>query len=116
MIFVNYEHIEKSVNGIVFIFISLSALSATLLGHIIDLNVKSLFLDIIIWVGCFFMFAILFKGTIIQSLHIIRNKIRKSTAWSPSMRLINGLCWAAPFGLGALIPSLHEYLILAGIG
>jgi hypothetical protein len=30
--------------------------------------------------------------------------------------LINGLCWAAPFGLGALIPSIHEYLILAGIG
>ena len=32
------------------------------------------------------------------------------------MKLINGLCWAAPFGLGALIPSIHEYLILAGIG
>jgi hypothetical protein len=30
--------------------------------------------------------------------------------------LINGLCWAAPFGLGAIIPSYHEYLILAGIG
>jgi len=32
------------------------------------------------------------------------------------IKLINGLCWAAPFGLGALIPSMHEYLILAGIG
>ena len=32
------------------------------------------------------------------------------------MKIINGLCWATPFGLGALIPSIHEYLILAGIG
>jgi hypothetical protein len=32
------------------------------------------------------------------------------------MKIINGFCWAAPFGLGALLPSIHEYLILAGIG
>jgi hypothetical protein len=32
------------------------------------------------------------------------------------MKIINGICWAAPFLLGALIPSMHEYLILAGIG
>lgn len=56
------------------------------------------------------------KNKIIQSLQIIRNRIRKSTGWSPIMKLINGLCWAAPFGLGALLPSIHEYLILAGIG
>lgn len=112
----NNENNEKSDNGILFIFISLSVFSATILSHIIHLKVNYFFLDIIIWVGCFLIFFILFRGKIIQSLHIIRNKIRKSTAWSPYMKLINGLCWAAPFGLGALIPSIHEYLILAGIG
>jgi hypothetical protein len=113
---VNNENIEKSDNGILFIFISLSVFSATILSHIIDLKYNYFFLDTIIWVGCFLMFFIIFRGKIIQSLHIIRNKIRKSTTWSTSMKLINGLCWAAPFGLGALIPSIHEYLILAGIG
>jgi hypothetical protein len=113
---VNNENIEKSDNGILFIFISFSVFSATILSHIIHLKFNYFFLDIIIWVGCFLMFFIIFRGKIIQSFHIIRNKIRKSTSWSPSMKLINGLCWAAPFGLGALIPSIHEYLILAGIG
>ncbi len=32
------------------------------------------------------------------------------------MKAINGICWALPFGLAALIPSIHEYLILLGIG
>ena len=112
----NIEKNDKSDNGILFIFISLSVFSATILSYIIDLKVDLFFIHIIVWIVCFFIYFIIFKSKILQSLQIIRNRIRKSTGWSPIIKLINGLCWAAPFGLGALIPSYHEYLILAGIG
>ncbi|HEU5460696.1 MAG TPA: hypothetical protein VFU79_00340 [Nitrososphaeraceae archaeon] len=112
----NIEKNDKSDNGILFIFISLSVFSATLVSFIIDLTVDLFFIDIIVWIVCFFIYFIIFKSKIIHSLQIIRNRIRKSTGWSPGIKLINGLCWAAPFGLGAIIPSYHEYLILTGIG
>ena len=112
----NIEKNRKSNNGILFIYISLAVFSATIISYTIDLKVDLFFIHIIVWIVCFFTYFIIFKSKILQSLQIIRNKIRKSTGWSPMMKLINGLCWAAPFGLGALIPSIHEYLILAGIG
>ena len=112
----NIEKNRNSGNGILFIFISLAVFSATIISYIIDQKVDNFIIHIIVWILCFFVYFLIFKSKIIQSLHIIRNKIRKSTGWSPIMKLINGLCWAAPFGLGALIPSIHEYLILAGIG
>jgi len=113
---VDLEKNRNSDNGILFIFISLAVFSATIISYIIELKVDYFFIHILVWILCFFIYFLIFKSKIIQSLHIIRNKIRKSTGWSPMMKLINGLCWAAPFGLGALIPSIHEYLILAGIG
>ena len=112
----NIENIDKSDNGILFIFISLSVFSATIVSYLIELKVDLFFIHIIVWIVCFFVYFIIFKSKIIHSLHIIRNRVRKSTGWSPIIKLINGLCWAAPFGLGAIIPSYHEYLILAGIG
>ena len=112
----NLEKNRNSDNGILFIFISLAVFSATIISYIIDLKVEYFFIHITIWILCFFIYFLIFKSKLIKSLHIIRNKIKKSTGWSPMMKLINGLCWAAPFGLGALIPSIHEYLILAGIG
>ena len=112
----NIEKNRNSGNGILFIFISLAVFSATIISYIIDQKVDNFIIHIIVWILCFIVYFLIFKSKIIQSLHIIRNKIRKSTGWSPIMKLVNGLCWAAPFGLGALIPSIHEYLILAGIG
>ena len=112
----NIEKNGKSDNGILFIYISLAVFSATIISYIIDLKVDLFFIHIIVWIVCFFIYFIIFKSKIIQSLQIIRNRIRKSAGWSPITKLINGLCWAAPFGLGVLLPSIHEYLILAGIG
>ena len=114
--FVNVEKNRNSDNGILFIFISLAVFTATIISFILDQKSDNFLIHIIVWILSFFVYFLIFKSKIIQSLHIIRNKIRKSTGWSPMIKLINGLCWAAPFGLGALIPSMHEYLILAGIG
>ena len=112
----NLEKNRNSDNGILFIFISLAVFSATIISYIIDLIVEYFCIHLIIWILCVFIYFLISKSILIQSLHIRRYKIRKSTGWSPLMKVINGLSWAAPFGLGALIPSLHEYLILAGIG
>lgn len=103
-------------NSIIFIYISLSVFSATIISYFIAQKFNFLYIYLLIWFGCFSIFFIIFKSKIIKSLYTIRNKIRKSTGWPISMKIINGVCWAVPFGLGALIPSLHEYLILAGIG
>ena len=36
--------------------------------------------------------------------------------WPSSAKAINGLCWAAPFALIGVFPSMYQYLILVGIG
>lgn len=107
---------EVSNNGIIFIYISLSVFSATLISYFTPQKFDFLYIYLLIWFGCFSIFFLIFKSKIIKSLYTIRTRIRKSTDWPTSMKIINGICWAAPFLLGALIPSMHEYLILAGIG
>lgn len=103
-------------NSIIFIYISLSVFSATIISYFIPEKFDLFYIYLLIWFGCFSIFFIIFKGKIIKSLYTIRNRIKKSTGWPTSMKIVNGICWAGPFGLGALIPSLHEYMILAGIG
>ena len=75
----NIEKNGKSDNGILFIYISLAVFSATIISYIIDLKVDLFFIHIIIWIVCFIIYFIMVKNKIIQSLQIIRNRIRKST-------------------------------------
>ena len=105
-----------SSNSILFIYISLSIFSATIISHFIPPRADILYFYLLIWVSSFSLFFFIFKNRIIKALHIIRNKIKKSAGWPTYIKVINGMCWAGPFGLGAVIPSIHEYLILAGIG
>ena len=107
---------ELSSNSVIFIYISLSIFTATLISHFIPPRADILFFYIVIWLGSFSLFFFIFKNRIIKALFIIRNKIKKSTGWPTYIKIVNGICWAGPFGLGAVIPSIHEYLILAGIG
>jgi hypothetical protein len=94
----------------------MSVFSATLISHFIPPREDIIYFYLLIWLGSFSIFFFIFKTRIIKALYIIRNKIKKSTGWPTYIKIINGLCWAGPFGLGAIIPSIHEYLILAGIG
>ena len=103
-------------NSILFIYISLSVFSATIISYFIPQKFHLFYIYLLIWFGCFSIFFIIFKTKLIKSFYSIRNRIKKITSWPTSIKIINGICWAGPFGLGALIPSLHEYLILAGIG
>jgi predicted branched-subunit amino acid permease len=113
---VNTAQNEISNNGIIFIYISLSVFSATIISYFTPQRFDLFYIYLLIWFGCFSIFFLIFKSKIIKSLYNIRTRIRKSTDWPTSIKIINGICWVAPFVLGALIPSMHEYLILAGIG
>ena len=107
---------EISNNIIIFLYISLSVFTATIISYFTPQSLNLVYIYLLIWLGCFSFFFFVFKSKIIKSFYTIRNKIKKSTNWSISLKIINGICWALPFSLGIIIPSMHEYLILAGIG
>jgi hypothetical protein len=113
---VNIAKNDVSNNSIIFLYISLSVFTATIISYFTPKSLDLVYIYLLIWLGCFSFFFFVFKSKIIKSFYTIRNKIKKSTNWSISMKIINGICWALPFSLGIIIPSMHEYLILAGIG
>lgn len=47
---------------------------------------------------------------------MIRQRMKNSVKWSPYVSAINGICWAGPFVVIGVFPSLLQYLILLGIG
>jgi hypothetical protein len=42
--------------------------------------------------------------------------MKSSMSWPMSAKLVNGLCWAAPFVTIPMYQSLYPYLVLLGIG
>jgi hypothetical protein len=42
--------------------------------------------------------------------------MKNSIRWPLHAKVINAICWAGPFAVIAVLPSLFPYLILAGIG
>jgi hypothetical protein len=49
-------------------------------------------------------------------LSSLRNRLKNSIKWPLHAKIINGISWAGPFSIIAVLPSLSPYLILAGIG
>ena len=102
--------------GIFFIAISIAIALASILSEIALLNKWPLYYNAVIWIGSFVIsFTSLFYGkwNIWSSL---RNRIKNSIKWPLHAKIINGVCWAGPFVLIAVLPSLFPYLILVGIG
>ena len=64
-------------NSIIFIYIALSVFSATIISYFIPQKFDLFYIYFLIWFGCFSIFFIIFKGKIIKSLYIIRNRIKK---------------------------------------
>jgi hypothetical protein len=113
---VNTAQKDVSNNNIIFIYISLSVFSSTIISYFISQSFDTFYIYIIIWISSFSIFFLILRSKIMHSIYNIQSKIRKSTNWPTSLKVINGICWAAPFGLALLTPSFHEYLILTGIG
>jgi hypothetical protein len=102
--------------GIFFIAISIAIALASILSEIALLNKWPLYYNAVIWIGSFvisFTSLLYGKWNIWSSL---RNRIKNSIKWPLHAKIINGVCWAGPFVVIAVLPSLFPYLILVGIG
>ena len=102
--------------GIFFIAISIAIALASILSEIALLNKWPLYYNAVIWIGSF---VISFTSLLYNKWNIwssLRNRIKTSIKWPLHAKIINGVCWAGPFAVIAVLPSLFPYLILAGIG
>jgi hypothetical protein len=71
---------------------------------------------VIIWVVSFgATFGVIFRKfrRVIPS---VRSRMKNSLKWPIGAKVVNGLCWAAPFASIGVFPSMYQYLILVGIG
>ena len=103
--------------GIFFIAISIAVALASVLTEIAFLNKWPLYYSVVIWIGSF---VIIFISLLYNRRNLIwssfRNRLKNSIKWPLHAKIINGICWAGPFAMIAVLPSLFPYLILAGIG
>ena len=103
--------------GIFFIAISIAVALASVLTEIAFLNKWPIYYSVVIWIGSFvitFIFLLYNRRNLIWSS--LRARLKNSIKWPLHAKIINGICWAGPFSIIALLPSLFPYLILAGIG
>jgi hypothetical protein len=102
--------------GLLFIGVAISVGSASVLSEVAFEYKDPFYFYAIIWLGSFAItFGVIF-GKFRHILVSIRNRMKNSVKWSPSVKAINGLCWAAPFAAIGVFPHLYQYLILLGIG
>lgn len=76
-----------------------------------------MYYSVVIWIGSFvitFIFLLYNRRNLIWSS--LRVRLKNSIKWPLHAKIINGICWAGPFSIIAVLPSLFPYLILAGIG
>ena len=102
--------------GILFIGVAISVGFASILSEIVFEHKDPIYYYVIIWVGSFvIIFGVIFSKwtNIIPS---IKGRMKNSVKWSYPVKVINGLCWAAPFAALGVFPSIYQYLILLGIG
>lgn len=103
--------------GIFFIAISIAVALASVLTEIAFLNKWPMYYSVVIWIGSFvitFIFLLYTRRNLIWSS--LRVRLKNSIKWPLHAKIINGICWAGPFSIIAVLPSLFPYLILAGIG
>jgi hypothetical protein len=103
--------------GIFFIAIAIAVALGSVLTEIAFLNKWPLYYSVVIWIGSF---VITFISLLYNRRNLIwssfRNRLKNSIKWPLHAKTINGICWAGPFSMIAVLPSLFPYLILAGIG
>lgn len=102
--------------GLLFIGVAISVGSASVLSEITFEHKDPFYYYAIIWFGSFATtFGVIF-GKFRHIGQAIRGRMKNSVKWSPAVKTINGLCWAAPFAAIGVFPILYQYLILFGIG
>ncbi|HEX2014927.1 MAG TPA: hypothetical protein VLA68_06840, partial [Nitrososphaera sp.] len=102
--------------GLLFVCVSLAVGAASVISEIAYINGAPLFYYAIIWLGSFGLVFGAFAGKFRKAAPAIRGRMESSVTWSAWSKAINGVSWAGPFAAIAAFPSLHQYLILLGIG
>lgn len=102
--------------GLLFIAVSIFVASATILTEIAFVNRTPLYYYVFIWTGSFgITFGVIWRK-FRKSISSIRRRMKDSTQWPISAKVLNGICWASPFALIPIFPLFYQFLILLGIG
>ena len=102
--------------GALFIAISLAILFAAISSYFLAANHIPFGHYPLLWLGSFSIsigISLFKERKVISS---IRTRMKKSLSWPLHIKIINGLCWAAPFFVIIIFHNLYPYLILLGIG
>lgn len=106
----------RHVFGVFLISIAVGiALSASLVEVAHRYNVPY-YLYPIIWIGILPSVILVFRLRYTDMFKVISSRLKQSVTWPFQLKLINGICWAAPFMFIAIFPNYYSYLILLGIG
>ena len=106
----------KKAFGLLFIAVSVAVVVGTLLSEVAAKYNGPIYYIALIWLASF---GVTFGANFRKFRRVIvsvRTRMRNSMKWPSSAKAINGLCWAAPFALIGVFPSMYQYLILVGIG
>ena len=102
--------------GLLFIGVAISVGAASILSEIAFEHKDPIYYYAVIWFGSFALtFGIIF-AKFRHILPSVRGRMKNSIRWSGRVKAINGFCWAAPFAMIGVFPSLYQYMILLGIG
>jgi hypothetical protein len=102
--------------GLLFIGVSIAVIMGTLLSEVVVKYPYPAYEYLIIWLVSFgATFGLIFwKSRRVFSS--VRARMKNSLKWPIGAKVVNGFCWAAPFALIGVFPSMYQYLILVGIG
>lgn len=102
--------------GILFIAVSIAIVLGTAFSELVTRYNVPVYDYVIIWLVSF---GLTF-GTIYRKFRrviiSVRLRMKNSLKWPITAKIVNGICWAAPFASIAAFPSLYQYLVLTGIG
>ena len=102
--------------GTLFIYIAIAIAGGAVFGEIAIKFHASIYGIALIWLASFVVtFGINFRR-LKRILFSVRMRMNNSISWPIGAKIVNGVCWAAPFATIGLFPSLYQYLILIGIG
>jgi len=102
--------------GLLFIGVSVAVVMGTVLSEVVVKYPYPAYEYVIIWLVSFgATFGLIFRKfrRVIPS---VRARMKNSLKWPIGAKVVNGFCWAAPFALIGVFPSMYQYLILVGIG
>lgn len=102
--------------GTLFIYIAIAIAGGAAFSEIATKIHVSIYGVALIWLASFVVtFGVNFRS-LKRILSSVRMRMKNSMSWPIGAKIVNGICWAAPFATIGLFPSLYQYLILIGIG